>query len=177
MAVQVLSGRDVILFFRERALHETEDASKLRFQTEHSISQEKDNESTLTKDGIINSISDGENTADITSLAYRDDQATLTTWKQLKDMFNRNALVEMWQVDITDVTPESPEVEATYYQGYFTSFEQSNPADGNVELSYSYAINGNGVDGTDTLTEEQITAVQSLLYEYESMQATGDVEA
>lgn len=177
MAVEVLSGRDVILFFRERALHATEDAAKLRFQTEHSISESKETESTLTKDGIINSISDGENTADITSLAYRDDQATLTTWKKLKDMFKRNALVEMWQVDITGVTAEAPEVEATYFQGYFTSFEQSNPADGNVELSYSYAINGNGVEGTDVLTEAQIAAVQSLIYEYETMAATGDVEA
>lgn len=177
MAVQVLSGRDVILFFRERALHATEDASKLRFQTEHSISKEKENESTLTKDGIVNSISDGENTADITSLAYKDDAVTLSTWETLEDCFDRNALMEMWQVDITDVTAENPEVKPTYFQGYFTSFEQSNPADGNVELSYSFAINGKGVKGTDTLTPEQLAAVQSMMYEYETIAATGDTVA
>ena len=177
MAVQVLSGRDVILFFRERALHATEDAAKLRFQTEHSIAKEKETESTQTKDGIVNSISDGENTADITSLAYKDDTQTLTTWETLEDCFDRNALMEMWQVDITGVTAEAPEVKATYFQGYFTSFEQSNPADGNVELSYSFAINGKGVKGTDTLTEAQLAAVQSLMYEYETIAATGDTEA
>ena len=38
MAVEVLNGRNVLLFFRERANHQTEDADKLRFQT---LSQKK----------------------------------------------------------------------------------------------------------------------------------------
>ena len=42
----VISGKDMLLFFRKRADHATADASKLRFQTEHSISMEKESEST-----------------------------------------------------------------------------------------------------------------------------------
>lgn len=168
---ELISGRNLILFFREYANRATEDGSKLRFQTEHTMSFEKESEATQTKDGVINTISDGENTADITSLAYVDDEGTIETWKTLRDMFKRNALVELWEVDITGAGAESLDVEPTYYQGYFTSFELSAPADGQVELSYSFAINGNGVEGTDTLTAEQLEAVQSTLYEYQSITA------
>ena len=40
----VISGKDMLLFFRKRADHATADASKLRFQTEHSISMEKESQ-------------------------------------------------------------------------------------------------------------------------------------
>ena len=89
-------------------------------------------------------------------------------------MFKRNALVEIWEVDITNATAETLDVEPLYIQGYFTSFEISAPADGQVELSYSFAVNGNGVTGEDTLTAEQLSAVQSSLYEYKTIQATGE---
>ena len=170
---ELIMGKNLILFFREYALRATQDGAKLRFQTEHSMSFEKETEATSTKDGIINTISDGENTVDITSLAYVDDTETTETWKELRDMFKRNALVEIWEVDITNATADTLAVEPLYIQGYFTSFEISAPADGQVELSYSFAVNGNGVTGEDTLTAEQLTAVQSTLYEYQSIQATG----
>lgn len=172
--VEVLNGKNVILFFREFAKRETESAAKLRFQTEHSISKSKENESTTTKDGVINSISDGENTADITSLAYSDDTQTLTTWQRLEEMFDKNALVEMWQVDISGVTSDNLQVKPTYFQGYFTDFELSAPADGQVELSYTFAINGNGVGGDDVLTSEQLNSVQATVYEYQKMAKTSE---
>lgn len=166
---ELIIGENLILFFREYAKRATEDASKLRFQTEHSMSFDKQTEGTKTKDGVINSISDGENSADITSLAYVEDTDTIEVWRQLRDMFNRNALVELWEVDFTGVTPENLDVKPMYYQGYFTSFNISAPADGKVELSYSFAINGNGVEGVDTLTPEQLSAVKSALYEYKTL--------
>lgn len=171
---QLLKGKDLLLFFRERSLHATEDGAKLRFQIEHSIAKEKESESTITKDGPINTISDGENTADVSSLAYVDDTETITTWEKLEDCYDRGVLMEMWQVDITNATPENLQVEPTYYQGYFTSFELSAPAEGTVELSYSFAINGNGVKGTDTLSAEQLAAVQGAVYDYETIQATSE---
>lgn len=176
MAVEVLSGRNVIVFFREYAKKATEDASKLRFQTEYSISMEKETESTVTKDGNINTINDGENEAEITSLAYREDGETIETWKKLQDMFNRNALVEMWQVDVTYVTKEKLDVTPDYFQGYFSSFELSAPADDKVELNYTYAINGNGVTGEDKLSEEQLAMIEAAIYGYEKMAATTDSE-
>ncbi|MGP6139575.1 phage major tail protein, TP901-1 family [Jeotgalibaca sp. A127] len=168
---ELLSGKNFILFFRKRADHATSDGAKLKFQTEHSMSFGKETEATTTKDGVVNTISDGENTADITSLAYADDTQTVEVWKQLRSWFKANELIEMWQVDIS--SSELGTYDAEYYQGYITSFDISAPADGNVELSMSYAINGNGAEGVDTLTPEQLATVQSAQYEYETIAKTG----
>lgn len=170
---ELLSGKNFILFFRKHADQATTDGAKLKFQTEHSFSFEKETEATTTKDGIVNSISDGENTADITSLAYADDTETVEVWKQLRTWFKANELIEVWQVDVDSGTVGGTDFDAEYFQGYITSFEISAPADGNVELSMSYAINGSGVEGTDTLTAEQLATVQAAQYEYETIAATG----
>ena len=171
---QLLQGKNLLLFFRERALKAQEDGAKLRFQTEHSISKSKETESTSTKDGMINSINDGEVSIEVSSLAYIDDKETIVTWRKLEDCFDRNALMEIWEVDITEATPENPKIKATYYQGYFTDFEISAPADGNVELSYSIAVNGKGVKGEDTLTTEQLEAVKNAIYDYETIKKVSE---
>ena len=169
----VISGKDMLLFFRKRADHATVDASKLRFQTEHSISMEKESDSTPTKDGNVVRVSDGENTADISSLAYREDGETIEVWKTLKKNFQNDDLMEMWQVDINSGT-DGTNLDVDYFQGYFTAFEISPPADGNVELSYTFAINGNGVEGTDSLTPEQLAEERNAQYDYETLKATGE---
>ena len=168
----VISGKDMLLFFRKRADHATADASKLRFQTEHSISMEKESESTQTKDGIYVTVSDGENSADISSLAYREDDETIEVWKELKGYFQDNEEMEMWQVDINSGL-NGTDLDADYYRGFFTAFELSAAADGNVELSYTFAINGNGAEGTDSLTPEQLAEVRNAQYDYETLKATG----
>ena len=170
---QLISGRNLILFFREYDKRNEEDASRLKFQTEHTMSFGKDVEGVLTKDGIINTITDAESTADITSKAYIDDEEVITTWEILEEMYHRDAKVEVWEVDITRASPDNLEVNPTYYQGYFSNYEVSAPADGEVELSYTFNIDGKGVKGTDTLTAEQLSAIQSTLYVYESLKATG----
>lgn len=168
MVARLLSGKDLILFFRKYADREQSEGAKLKFQTEHSISKEKESEAINTKDGIIQTISSGENSADITSLAYVEDNGTLEVWKELEEWFDDEELVEVWEVDITTAT-ETGEYTARYYQGYFNSFEKSAPSDGQVELSIAYGINGNGITGTDTLTEGQVGAINNALYEYETI--------
>ena len=168
----VISGKDMLLFFRKRADHATVDASKLRFQTEHSISMEKESESTQTKDGNVVTVSDGENTADISSLAYREDDTTIEVWKELKRNFQNNDLMEMWQVDINSGL-NGTDLDVDYFQGYFTAFELSSAADGNVELSYTFAINGNGAEGTDSLTAKQLAEVRTAQYDYQTLKASG----
>lgn len=170
---ELISGKDLVLFFRRRADSETEDGAKLKFQTEHSLSFGKENESVVTKDGTMNTISDGENTADITSLAYVEDTGTVNVWKELRTWFKANDLVEIWQVDLASVLTNEYDVE--YFQGYITTFDISAPADGNVELSMSYAINGNGAEGKDTLTPEQLATIESAAYEYQSITAAAGV--
>ena len=44
-----------------------------------------------------------------------------------------------------------------YFQGYLTELEKSSDADENVELSLKFGVNGAGVRGDVTVTEEQQT--------------------
>lgn len=169
---EVIQGAEFLSFFRLRKEHETTDGAKNRFETESTLSKEKESESTITKDGPVNSIMNGESSAEFTSLAYRDDEETIEIWKKLEEWFDKNELVEFWNVDISTMT-KGREIEAVYHQGYFTSFELSMPADGPAELSYTYAINGIGIRGKDTLTEAQLKAVEAGVYDYQKITATG----
>ena len=168
-----LQGKSLMLFFRDYSKRTTEDAAKLRFQTEHSIKLEKESTSTATKDGNINSVSDGAASADIKSVAYKEDGGTVEVWKTLRKNFKENKLMELWQVDLSSKN-ESGEYDVEYYQGYFTAFELSAPSDDKVELSTTFAINGNGIEGTDTLTETQSKAVASAIYEYKKLAGVED---
>lgn len=167
-----IHGTDYLSFFRLYKDRETEDASKMRFLTESTISKEKESDTRATKDGPLSSVTDGESSADFTSIAWREDDGTLAYWKKLERAFDDNELVEFWNVDIKS-GEEGRDLDCTYHRGYFTSFEISAPADGQVELSYTYTINGRGVSGKDTLTEEQLKAVRSAQYEYTSLKAVG----
>jgi TP901-1 family phage major tail protein len=171
---ELISGKNVILFFRERAKHDKEDGSRLKFQTEHSLSKEKESDTTITKDGPMTTIADGESSFDISSLAYKDDNGTLTVWENLEDCFDRGALMELWEVDISGVSDSQLKVKPVYYQGYFTSFEKNAPAEGKVELSFSFTINGKGVKGEETLTSEQLAVIKKTMYEYQTIKKTSE---
>ena len=80
----LIQGKDLIAFFRRVADQKKQDAGKVRFQTEHTINSEKEVESTSTKDGVVNSISDGETSADFTSLAYCENVDTVNMWKEMR---------------------------------------------------------------------------------------------
>lgn len=165
---EMLQGKSHMLFMRAYKDRETEDGAKLRFQTEHSVSEDKETESIGTKDGNQVSINDGESTIDITSYAYNEDDGTEAFWKKVHQWFKDNERVEIWDVDVSNSTGEGS-VTATYYRGYFTSFEQSKPYDGNIELSLSFTVEGTGVEGTDVLTPEQLAVAEGAQYEYLSL--------
>lgn len=169
---RITMGDRLLLFFREYNLRETENGSKLRFQTEHSISKEKESDAIWTKDGTQNTIRDGENTISISSLKYEEDDDILSVLDKLEKMFEDNKLVEIWQVNLDSATTPEGTYSAHYFQGYFTSLEIT-AADSAVEVSLEYAINGRGAKGTDLLTPEQIGAINAEQYEYQSIKALG----
>lgn len=166
---ELLSGRSALVFFREEKNHATEDGTRYRFQTEVSMSEEKENESTPTTDGVVNSISDGENTIELSSVAYTDDEETTSQWRELRGLFRKNTKMEVWIIYNTG----EEEQDADYAQGYFTSFEMSAAADGQIELSASFAIDGTPKEGTERLTAEQL-GLMDAGYEYRSVKANGE---
>ena len=167
-----IDSQEFMSFFRRYSDHLTVDGSKLRFMTEVALSSDKETESTTTMDGTVNTVTDGANTAEFSSLAYREDTGVIALWKELKKMFDNNELVEFWNVD-TGSGVGGVDLEVTYHRGYFTSFSISYSAGSKVTLSYTYTIDGKGVEGTDTLTPEQLEAVNSTQYDYTTIKAVG----
>ena len=176
MTFEVMDGKDLLTFFRLLKDKKTADASRIRFMTEQTLSMEKETDSQTTVDGIVSSVADGENTIEFSSLAYRDtDAETIEMWKELRNWYLNNETVEVWNVDIKSGKKKNDGTQKTeylvdYFQGKFTSFELKAAADGKVELSYSYTIDGKGhFDKKDTLTPEQEQAVAAANYAYQTL--------
>jgi len=168
---ELMLGKDYVVFFRRLKDQVKQDAGKVRFQVELTINPEKEIESTKTKDGVVNSISDGETSGEFKSLAYREDGDTVNMWKEMRKWFMNNEKIECWVVDIGSVRQSGGKeiYDVEYYQGYFKSFELSAPADDKIELSYEMAINGNGVIHTDSLTDSQKKAIATAQYDYHTL--------
>lgn len=154
-----MQGTDLLLFFRKYEERETESAAKLYFQTEHSIEKSKDNETTVTKDGPINTPGATESTVPISSIAYANDDSTIELWEQLEEWFDQGKKVEVWEVNKAKKNSGGL-YRARYMQGFFTDFSQSAPSDGVVELELTFAVDQNGVKGYLELTEEQQEVAQ-----------------
>ena len=175
MAFEVMDGKDLLTFFRLLKNKKTADASRIRFMTEQTLSMEKETDSQATVDGIVSSVADGENTIEFSALAYRDtDGKTIEMWKEMRNWYLNNETVEIWNVDIKsgkeNDSSHKTEYSVDYFQGKFTSFELKAAADGKVELSYSYTIDGKGLfDKKDTLTPEQEAAVAAANYAYNTL--------
>ena len=181
MSIETISGKDYLSFFRRLKDRTKEDAGRNRFMTEMSLSMEKETDTQTTVDGVVSSVADGENTMEFTSLAYRDTEAeTIEMWKRMRQWFLDDETVEIWNDDIQsgkqNTETQKDEYLVDYFQGKFTSFELSSPADGKVELTYSYTIDGKGIfDHKDILTEEQATAVKAAQYAYHTLAAETEV--
>ena len=172
---EIINGKDYLSFFRRYADRTKNDAAAIRFMTEVTVKLEKETDSTSTVDGKVSSVSDGDNTLDVKSIAYRTgDPEVIEMWKQMREWFLNEEVVEVWNVDIksgkeNDSTHKT-EYLVDYFQGKFTEFEMKSAADGKVELSYSYAIDGRGIwNHKDALSEEQELAVKSAQYAYHTL--------
>ena len=172
---EIINGKDYLSFFRRYADRTKNDAAAIRFMTEVTVKLEKETDSTSTVDGNVSSVSDGDNTLDVKSIAYRTkDAGVIEMWKQMREWFLNEEVVEVWNVDIKSGKKNSSssktEYLVDYFQGKFTEFEMKSAADGKVELSYSYAIDGRGVwNHKDALTEDQELAVKAAQYAYHTL--------
>lgn len=157
--MRAVQGGDYILFFRKYSDRETKSAAKLYFQTEHSIEKTKDNETTSTKDGTINTPGAIESSVSISSVAYANDDDTIELWEELEEWFDNGERVEVWEANKAKKNATG-QYRGRYFQGTFTDFSQSAPADGVSELELTFAVDQNGTKGYLDLTEEQQQVAQ-----------------
>lgn len=169
----VSKGQKTVLFF-QKLNDATTDGNKLRlaFQTDHSLSRERESIEEATKDGTLKDTGNESASFDITAYVSRDD----ATHKLVKDAYTNDELIQVWEVDIT--TPmESGKYPALYAQGKFTNYNTSSSVDGYTELSTTFAVNLTPQDGEVTLTPDQFSAVQYAFHDFgELAKASGVAE-
>lgn len=158
--VRALRGKNVIALMRPLSLQGTEAAGRLAFQTTHDVSSSRGSDTTQTKDGNIVSLGDEEISISLSSIMAQEDEVRV----KLKAAYRSGEIVEFWIINKTEAMPMGTEgagkFPATYYQGYITDWSESAATDGSVEISLTASINGSGVDGYATLTEDQMIVVQ-----------------
>lgn len=168
---EVVQGMDRILKFRRKSKQSTAAAARMLFQTQHEKSSSIDSESTVTKDGTINSLSDEVVGFSLTCLMAQKDEAR----NDIEAAYHSKELIELWDIDVTAPIPQGDtdagKYPCTYYQGYITEWSESCPTDSAVEISISIAINGAGVRGNVPVDDAEIEAVRQ--YAFATTEATG----
>lgn len=155
---EAVKGIDVIWLYRLLEEAETTPAWKIAYQTENELTETRDADSTVTKDGQIRVPGGLETEGSGTSILAKKDPYV----KKLRDALRQGKKVEFWEIDKSSEgeDTEAGKFEATYYQGYVTEYSKTAGAEDLVEVSLSFAMEGEGQDGFATLTEEQAEAVQ-----------------
>ncbi len=163
---EAVKGINQILLFRLLEDAETETAVKLAYQTEHEVTESKESDSVVTKDGNITVPGALETEISATSILAVGDPMV----KKLRDAMRENKIVEMWDIDKTVPNETTGKYPATYYQGLITEYSKNPTAEDNVEISFTFVPNGMGQDGEATLTAEQSEVVQ---YKFKDTTAEG----
>lgn len=156
--MEALKGIDVILLYRLLKNETQEAAWKMAFQTEHENGLSRDSDSTVTKDGNVQSLSPVEYDFSATSIVAKGDPHV----DEMKQALLNGDIIEIWEINKAEqgTDDNAKKYKATYYQAYVSEFTPSAAAEDNVELSLSFAVNGIGQDGYATLTEDQAAVVQ-----------------
>lgn len=161
-----VQGKQMVLLLRPSSKRATA-ANLLSLETEHSISISKDASSTATKEGTIRTPGSPEVEITSTSVLSAGDQMI----SDLKSAMLGDEIIDIWRVNLAEKGTGENKYKGTYYQGYLTSMELSAPADGQVEVSLTFGVNGAGVDGETTVTADQ---VEEALYAFkDTLAVTG----
>ena len=148
--MSAVTGKNLIYMYRLNSESASADGVRIAFATENELSISSDADATATKDGSVRGASVPELELSSTSLMDADDAML----PKLKSASLNGDLVDVWEVNL-DKPKTGNKFEGTYYQAYITEFTASSPADGNVEVSMTFGINGKGADGDVTVPTSQ----------------------
>jgi TP901-1 family phage major tail protein len=148
--MSAVTGKNLIYMYRLNSESATADGIRIAFTTENEMSISSDADATATKDGSVRGASVAELELTATSLMDVDDPMI----PKLKNAILNGSLLDVWEVNL-DKPKTGNKFEGTYYQAYITEFTASSPADGNVEVSMTFGINGKGAEGSVTVPAGQ----------------------
>ena len=148
--MSAVTGKNLIYMYRLNSESATVDGVRIAFTTENEMSISSDADATATKDGSVRGASVAELELTAKSLMDADDAMI----PKLKSAILNGSLLDVWEVNL-DKPKTGNKFEGTYYQAYITEFTTSSPADGNVEVSMTFGINGSGATGDVTVPTSQ----------------------
>lgn len=148
--MSAVTGKNLIYMYRLNSESASANGVRIAFATENELSISSDADATATKDGSVRGASVPELELSSTSLMDADDAML----PKLKNASLNGDLVDVWEVNL-DKPKTGNKFEGTYYQAYITEYTASSPADGNVEVSMTFGINGKGADGDVTVPTSQ----------------------
>ena len=146
-----VAGNRVVYLYRVLSKAATNAATQIAFTTENSTTYSADADSTVTKDGVVRAAADPEVEISATSVLTKG----ATIIDDLKKAMINKELIEIWEANLDEPGSGDNKFKGTYYQGYLTEFEKTSEAEGNVEVSLTFGVNGSGADGDVTVTTEQ----------------------
>ena len=149
---EAVQGKKLVYLYRIASAAATTDGATLAFTTENGRTKSKDADTTATKDGSIRTPGASEVEITATSILAKGD----TLVDALEDAMDNDELIEIWEANLEEPAGEGQNKFAgRYYQGYLTELEKSSSAEDFVEVSLTFAVNGTGVKGDVTVSEEQ----------------------
>lgn len=148
--MSAVTGTHLIYMYRLNSEASSADGVRIAFTTENEMSISSDADATATKDGSVRGASVAELELSASSLMDADDAMIPKLKKAILD----GSLLDVWEINL-DKPKTGNKFEGTYYQAYITEFTASSPADGNVEVSMTFGINGKGADGDVTVPSSQ----------------------
>lgn len=141
-------------FILYNILGESKDAIKIAYQTNHETSSSLDVDKEPTKDGIVISTGQIEQSIDVTTyLSTGSDDID-----RLKDAHEQDKVIEVWDIDSNK--NETNKYPATYYQAYLTEISESSESEGAVEVDLTFEVLGVGQRGMTTVNAEQQAVIQ-----------------
>lgn len=151
-AKEAVQGKKIVYLFRIFSEATTTTGKTMAFTTENERTKSKDADSTETKDGSIRT--PGASEMEITATCILSTGDTMIS--KLEKAMDDDALIEIWEANLSEPASSGEnKFKGRYFQGYITEIGKSSPADGFVEVSLTFGINGSGAEGDVTVTTEQ----------------------
>lgn len=147
---EAVAGKKLVYLYRIMSKAATADGVALAFVTENERTKSKDSDSVVTKDGAIRVPGASEVEITATSLLAKGD----TFIDELEDAMDNDEIIEIWEANLEESAGEN-KFKGMYFQGYLTEVSKASNAEDHVEVSLTFAVNGNGARGDVTVSAEQ----------------------
>ncbi len=163
-----VAGKKIAYLYRIMSTEKDHNATTIAFTTENERTKSKDVETTATKDGTI--VTPGTTEGEVTASSKL--KAGDTFIDELEAAMDNGEKMEIWEVNLAEKQSggSGNKFKAKYFQGYMTELDQTSNAEDDTELSLTFKLEGNGVTGYATVTEEQQEAAT---YAFRDTQKTG----